>query len=69
MNITQPPVATERLVLRMLQPDDLMIGVGGIMTKTIPDEPRLNLYFRFRPEAWGRAYATEMARVATGKPR
>ena len=41
-----------------------VIGFGGVMCKDIGDRTRPNLYFRLRPSAWGRGYATEMARAA-----
>jgi RimJ/RimL family protein N-acetyltransferase len=43
--------------------DGSVLGFGGIMP---PFElnPYLNLYYRFRPSAWGRGYATEMGRAA-----
>ncbi|HEY3873029.1 MAG TPA: GNAT family N-acetyltransferase [Actinocrinis sp.] len=43
--------------------DGSVLGFGGIMP---PFElnPHLNLYYRFRPSAWGRGYATEMGRAA-----
>lgn len=41
-----------------------VIGFGGLINKTIDDTPGLNLYFRFRPSAWGYGYANEMAIAA-----
>jgi len=37
------------------------IGVGGVQLRQFEGEKILNLYYRFRPEFWGRGYATEMA--------
>ncbi|WAL64436.1 GNAT family N-acetyltransferase [Amycolatopsis cynarae] len=36
-------------------------GVGGLQLRQFDGEEILNLYYRFRPEFWGRGYATEMA--------
>ncbi|HYD78865.1 MAG TPA: GNAT family N-acetyltransferase [Paucimonas sp.] len=41
-----------------------VIGFGGVMNKTIDGREGLNLYFRFRPSAWGSGYANEMAQAA-----
>jgi [ribosomal protein S5]-alanine N-acetyltransferase len=43
---------------------ETIIGMGGIMYREIAGAVRLNLYFRFRPAAWGQGYATEMGRAA-----
>lgn len=43
-----------------------VIGFGGIMAKPIDGQEGLNLYFRFRPQAWGQGYASEMALTALG---
>lgn len=48
------------------QPEQLL-GFGGIMAKPIEGHQSrldLNLYFRFRPQAWGQGYASEMAMAA-----
>jgi RimJ/RimL family protein N-acetyltransferase len=41
-----------------------VIGVGGLVEKQVPGFQGLNLYYRFRPEAWGRGLATALARRA-----
>lgn len=41
-----------------------LIGVGGLMYKDIAGERVANLYYRLRRSAWGRGYATELARAA-----
>ncbi|PRX49255.1 RimJ/RimL family protein N-acetyltransferase [Prauserella shujinwangii] len=38
-----------------------LIGLGGVQVKDLHGEPVLNLYYRFRPSAWGKGYAPEMA--------
>ena len=44
---------------------ETVIGFGGVMKKQIgPELFDNNLYFRFRPEAWGQGYAGEMVRAA-----
>ncbi len=39
---------------------DRLVGVGGIQCSDLDREPVLNLYYRFRPDTWGRGYAPEM---------
>lgn len=44
---------------------ETVIGFGGVMRKQItPELFDNNLYFRFRPEAWGQGYAGEMVEAA-----
>ena len=49
----------------LLNEPETVIGFGGVMKKQIgPELFDSNLYFRFRPEAWGQGYAAEMVRAA-----
>jgi RimJ/RimL family protein N-acetyltransferase len=41
-----------------------VIGFGGIIRKALQDRQTLNLYFRFRPQAWGNGYASELTSAA-----
>ena len=41
-------------------------GVGGVQLREFDGEKILNLYYRFRPEFWGRGYASEMAAAVVG---
>lgn len=43
--------------------DGLILGFGGVRPP-LPDEDFINLYYRFRPSAWGNGYATELGRAA-----
>lgn len=45
------------------QPEQVL-GFGGLMSKRIDGQQGLSLYFRFRPQAWGQGYASEMALAA-----
>lgn len=40
---------------------DGFIGVGGLQNSELHGESVLNLFYRFRPDAWGHGYASEMA--------
>ncbi|MDT9000338.1 GNAT family N-acetyltransferase [Paucibacter sp. APW11] len=44
--------------------EEQVLGFGGLMHKPIDGQQGLNLYFRFRPQAWGQGYASEMALAA-----
>lgn len=43
---------------------DRIIGFGGISMRFYDDVPRLNLGYRFAPEAWGKGLATELGRAS-----
>jgi ribosomal-protein-alanine N-acetyltransferase len=49
--------------------DGTVLGFGGIMRLTWRDRDVLNLYYRLTPGAWGRGYATEVARTAVALAR
>ena len=44
--------------------DGRILGFAGVRPPLPDDEPFLNLYYRFRPDAWGKGYATEVGRAA-----
>ena len=48
----------------LLEQPDRVIGFGGLSPKDFDGEVLPNLYYRFSPDAWGKGYATEMARAA-----
>lgn len=51
-------------VARLDRPETV-VGFGGVMKKQItPELFDNNLYFRFRPEAWGQGYAGELVEAA-----
>ena len=41
-----------------------VIGFGGIDARDFLDVERVNLGYRFAPEAWGKGYATELGKAA-----
>lgn len=43
--------------------DGQVLGFGGVRP-VVHDEDFVNLYYRFRPSAWGKGYATELGRAA-----
>jgi RimJ/RimL family protein N-acetyltransferase len=40
---------------------DEILGLGGVQAREFHGEKVLNLYYRFRPSAWGKGYASEAA--------
>ena len=40
------------------------VGIGGLRRCEHEGAPALNMFYRFRPSAWGRGLALEMARAA-----
>ncbi|MBT9493623.1 MAG: GNAT family N-acetyltransferase [Paucibacter sp.] len=53
-------------VIAAREQPELVIGFGGVMYKTVDGVSGLYLYFRFRPQAWGQGFASEMALQALG---
>ncbi|MEZ5985261.1 MAG: GNAT family N-acetyltransferase [Hyphomonas sp.] len=45
------------------EPEDV-IGFGGLSHRIINGKERINLGFRFAPEAWGKGYATQLGEAA-----
>lgn len=44
--------------------DGLVVGFAGVEARVVLDRPCWNLYYRFKPGAWGMGFATEVAREA-----
>ncbi|MDC8785834.1 GNAT family N-acetyltransferase [Roseateles koreensis] len=51
-------------VITLRDQPEQVLGFGGVMVQPIEGQQGLNLYFRFRPQAWGQGYASEMAMAA-----
>ncbi|MCV2360306.1 GNAT family N-acetyltransferase [Paucibacter sp. TC2R-5] len=48
-------------VISAREQPDVVLGFGGVMHKTVDGVNGPYLYFRFRPQAWGQGFASEMA--------
>jgi ribosomal-protein-alanine N-acetyltransferase len=49
--------------------EETIIGFGGVEHRVWSEREVLNLYYRLIPSAWGRGYATELARAAVSLAR
>ena len=47
-----------------VEQEGVVIGIGGLRPAVLHGRDCWNLYYRLRPEAWGRGFATQLAREA-----
>jgi [ribosomal protein S5]-alanine N-acetyltransferase len=47
----------------------VFVGRGGLRRTTVAGAECVEVLYAVRPDAWGRGYATEMARLALGEGR
>lgn len=56
-------------VVERLDAPGTVVGFSGVRHKELEGRTVLNLAYRYRPQAWGSGYATEVARVALALAR